>query len=52
MNKMDFNLSAGGAPRLSIVFLLICAAAANDVFLTAQTTGKLPTANEVLDRYV
>jgi hypothetical protein len=52
MNKMDFKLSAGGAPRLSIVFLLICAAAANDVFLTAQTTGKLPTANEVLDRYV
>jgi len=51
-NNMDFSLSAGGSPKLSVLFMLICAAAPNVGSLSAQTTGKLPTANEVLERYV
>jgi hypothetical protein len=51
-NNMDFNVSAGGSPKLSVLFILICAGAANVGSLSGQTTGKLPTAKEVLERYV
>jgi hypothetical protein len=51
-NNMDFNLSAGGSPKLSVLFILICTAAASVGSLSAQTTRKLLTANEVLERYV
>lgn len=51
-NNMNFNQFAGESPKLNLLLLLICAAAANVCALAAQTTGKLPAPSEVLDRYV
>lgn len=49
---MESNLPSVVPPKLAVVFILICAAAGNAGFLWAQSNDRLPTAKEVLERYV